>query len=204
MSMSLQGSMGIQPQSRTGTTNPFKGTGYRQVQSQQFTPDQMRLFQQLFSQTDPQGYLSKLAGGDQSQFEQSEAPALRQFNEIQGNLASRFSGAGTGARRSSGFQNASNQAAQDFAGQLRSQRIGLQRQALQDLMGISQSLLGQRPYENLLIKKQHKPKWWETAARIGLPIAGGVLGGLTGGPLSALLGSQVGNAFGSGFSGGGE
>ena len=51
-----------------------------------------------------------------------EAPALKQFSGLQGNLASRFSGMGSGARRSSGFQNTSNQAASDFAQQLQANK----------------------------------------------------------------------------------
>ena len=126
--------------------------GYRTGQMQQFTPEQMQLFQSLFSHVSPNSYLSKLAQGDEATFGQIEKPALQQFGALQGNLASRFSGAG--ARHSSGFQNTMNQASSDFAGQLQSQRQGLQRQALMDLLGISESLLGQRPYENFLMPKK--------------------------------------------------
>jgi hypothetical protein len=125
---------------------------------QQFTPDQMQLFQQMFGHVGQDSYLSKLAGGDQSQFDQLEAPALKQFSELQGGLASRFSGMGSGAQKSSGFKNTMNQASQDFAGQLQSQRMGIQRQALHDLMGISHELLGQRPYEQFAAPKK-KPFW---------------------------------------------
>lgn len=129
--------------------------GYQQGQLQQFTPEQQQLFQQMFSHVSPDSYLSRLAGGDQSMFEEQEAPALRQFSGLQGNLASRFSGMGTtGARRSSGFQNASNQAASDFAQDLQSRRQQLQQQAIQELMGLSSNLLGQRPYEQFLVPKQ--------------------------------------------------
>jgi hypothetical protein len=140
----------------TGQPAGLKGTGYQQVQT--FTPEQMQLFQQMFGQVGPQSYLGKLAGGDQSQFEQLEAPALKQFNQLQGGLASRFSGMGSGARRSSGFQNTANQASMDFASQLQSQRMGLQRQAMQDLMGMSQHLLGQSPYE---LTPEKRPFWQE-------------------------------------------
>lgn len=132
--------------------------GYRQGQLQQFTPEQMQLFKQLFGNLGPDSFLSKLAGGDQSTFEQLEAPAMKQFQGLQGQLASRFSGMGTGARRSSGFQNTSNQATSDFAEQLQSNRLGLQRQAIQDLMGMGNQLLGQRPYEQTLTPKS-MPFW---------------------------------------------
>jgi hypothetical protein len=143
--------------------------GYEMGQLQQFTPEQMQLFQQMFGHVGPNSYLSKLAGGDQAAFEQLEAPALKQFQGLQGNIASRFSGAGMGARRSSGFQNVTSQASADFAQQLQSQRMGIQQQALRDLMGLSGQLLGQRPSERFLTEK---PKsFWHEA---GLGLAGGI------------------------------
>lgn len=153
MTTSLSGMRGP-----TGSASGLKGTGYKNVQLNQFTPEQQNLFQQLFSQVSPSSYLGKLAGGDQSQFQQLEAPAIKQFGQLQGGLASRFSGMGTGARRSSGFMNTQNQAASDFAQQLQGQRMGIQRQAIQDLMGMSNQLLGQRPFENALLP-QEKPLW---------------------------------------------
>ena len=148
-----------------GLQGPGRSTprGYEQVQN--FTPEQMDLFKQLFSNVGPDSFLSKLAGGDEGTFNQIEAPALRQFNGLQGNLASRFSGmGGLGARHSSGFQNTANQAASDFAGQLQGQRQSLQQQALSDLMGYSNQLLGQQP--NSLIEKQ-KPFWQQLLTSLG-------------------------------------
>lgn len=132
--------------------------GYRKGQITQYTPEQMGLFGALFSHLGPDSFINRLASGDQSMFEQLEAPALKQFGELQGNIASRFSGMGSGARRSSGFQNTMNQASSDFAQALQSQRLQLRNQALQDLFGMSEKLLGQRPYEKTLIKKQ-TPFW---------------------------------------------
>ena len=153
----------------TGKPQKIANTGYVQQQYQQFTPEQMDLFKRLFSQVGPDSYLSKMASGDPQYFEQMEAPALKQFAGLQGNLASRFSGmGGTGARRSSGFYNTMNTATQDFASQLQSKRLELQRQALQDLMGYSSDLLGQRPYENVFLQEQQKkPKWWESLLGLG-------------------------------------
>lgn len=141
-----------------GTASGLKGTGYQQASIQQFTPEQMDLFKSLFGQVGEGSFLSKLAGGDQGTFEQLEAPALKQFSELQSGIANRFSGAGLGARRSSGFANAQTSAAQDFASQLQSQRLGLQRQAIQDLMSNSQMLLGQRPQDQFLVQEQ-VPFW---------------------------------------------
>ncbi len=137
------------------------GGGYKQGQLQQFTPEQMDLFKSLFSQVSPDSYTSRLANGDEGLFNEMEEPALRQFSGLQGNIASRFSGMGSGARRSSGFQNTINSASSDFASNLQSQRQGLQRQAIQDLLGMSRSLLSERPYENFAIAPQQKRSFFE-------------------------------------------
>lgn len=127
-------------------------SGYKQFQN--FTPEMMDLFQNLFGMVGPDSYLSRLAGGDQSLFEEMEAPAMRQFGQLQGDIANRFSGAGMGARHGSGFNVAQNTAAQEFAQNLQSNRQNLQRQALMDMMGFSNMLLGQQPYS--LVQKQQK------------------------------------------------
>lgn len=152
-----------------GLQGPGRSTprGYEQVQN--FTPEQMDLFKQLFSNVGPNSFLSKLAGGDEGTFNQIEAPALRQFNGLQGGLASRFSqgGGGPGAmssRHSSGFQNSANQAASDFAGQLQGNRQNLQQQALHDLMGYSNELLGQQPYS---LNEKQKPFWQQLLTSMG-------------------------------------
>lgn len=180
---SLYGSRGPM-QSRTGaavgnrtTGSHALGTstvpsGYAMGQLQQFTPEQMDLFKQLFSQTGSDSQLGKLAMGDQSQFEQLEAPALKQFGQLQSGLASRFSGMGLGAQKSSGFQQAQNSAAQDFAERLQSNRMGLQRQAQQDLFGLSRDLLGQRPYDQFLTQKE-KPLWQQLLLGLSPALAQG-------------------------------
>ena len=122
----------------------------------------MQLFQQLLGGASGGigsglEHLSKLAGGDQSYFDQLEAPALRQFGAVQGNLASRFSGMGSGARRSSGFGNTTSAAGQELSESLQSQRLGMQQNAISELLGLSQNLLGQQPYENYLQKKELSP-----------------------------------------------
>lgn len=163
----------------TGAPMGPKVSGYEQLQVPSFSPEQMQLFKSLFSQVSPTSHLGKLAGGDQSYFGQLEAPALRQFGELQGNIASRFSGMGSGARRSSGFQNTINSAGIDLAERLQSQRLGLQQQAIRDLMGLSNQLLSQRPYENYFLPKE-KPLWQNLLTGIspaigqGLSTAGGL------------------------------
>lgn len=156
---SLYGGQGVTGSTNYGPTGLTSGSttprGYKMGQMQQFTPEQMELFRSLFSHVAPGGQLSRLAMGDEEAFKQVEGPALRQFSGQLGGLASRFSGmGGLGGRKSSGFQNTASQAAQEFVQGLQSQRMGLQRQALQDLMGLSESLLSQRPYENYLQPKK--------------------------------------------------
>lgn len=144
----LRGPTGQIPTRPTGSMLSGARTaprGYERVQN--FTPEQMQIFQQMFSNVGPDSFLSRLAGGDQDIFNQIEAPALQQFSGLQGNLASRFSGmGGLGARRSSGFQNTANQAASDFALQLQGQRQALQQQALRDLANMSSDLLEKKPF----------------------------------------------------------
>lgn len=194
-----------------GTATPSGGTlkrgggagdmipkGHRKGQLQQFTPEQMSLFQQLFGQLGPDNILSKLAGGDQATFDQMEAPALRQFSGLQGNIASRFSGmGGLGNRRSSGFQNEINSAASNFAQELAARRGDLQRQATGDLWTMANQLLGQRPQENFLIQKgQKQPSGWGGIGGAALGGLGGfALGGPSGGLTGAKLGYNVGSAF---------
>ena len=145
--------------SNRGGYNDNVPEGYELGQIQQFTPEQNRLMKSLYPHLGEGSNLSRLASGDQSFFDEIEAPALRQFAGLQGNLASRFSAGGMGGRHSSGFQNAAGAQASDFALQLQSQRQGLTRQALNDLMGMSNQLLNQRPYERTLSEKPRE--WWE-------------------------------------------
>lgn len=164
MSSSMTGSRGPTGLSsgQTMTGGNVIPKGYQRGQLNQFTPEQMNLFQSLFGQTGQDSFLSKIAGGDEGAFAQAEAPAMRQFQGLQGNIASRFSGMGMGGRRSSGFQNTMNSAAGNFAQDLQSQRMGLQSNALQQLMQMSQMLLGQRPQEQFLTKKE-LPFWKQLA-----------------------------------------
>lgn len=170
----MQGPMG-----RTGSKVP---SGYKQFQVQKFTPEMMEQFQSLFGHVSPDSYLAKLAGGDQSAFDEMEAPAMRQFSALQGNIASRFSGMGQGGRRSSGFQNTMNQASSDFAQDLASKRMEHRRNAIQDLMGFSEMLMGQQPYETGLVEKQQKPSFLNSVSQgFGSAVGKGASEGISSG-----------------------
>jgi hypothetical protein len=158
-----------------GKTGDIIPKGYEKGQIQQFTPEMMELFKSLFSHVSPDSFLSRVSRGDQKTFDEMEAPALKQFSGLQGNLASRFSGMGIGGRHSSGFQNTANQAASDFSEQLQSRRMELQRQATGDLFNLSNTLLSQRPQEQFLTKKEdflsQLLKFWGNNAQTASKIA---------------------------------
>lgn len=184
----------------------MNATGSMQMQApqgyntfQKYTPEQMQLYNQQYAHVSPNSFTAKLAAGDQGAFEQTEAPAMRQFSELQGNTASRFSGmGGLGGRKSSGFQNYMGQQGMDFASQLRSQRMSLQNQAIQDMMSMSGQLLGQTPY-GLQEQPKKKKGFWEQIAGVGLPLAGAAGGFLFGGPSGALAGAQAGSSAAQSF-----
>lgn len=177
--------------------------GYAQGKMANYTPEQFNLLKQGMAEVDPNSFTYKLAHGDQRQFDEMEAPALKQFSGIQGQMASRFSGMGSGARKSSGFQNTMNQAGSDFAQQLQSNRMGLQKQAIQDLRGMTNDLLNQRPYENYLVKKAEKQGGnWAGAGVEGIKGAGSAFLASGGNPLAAVGGGLVGGY--SGYNNGGS
>jgi hypothetical protein len=152
--------------------------GYELGRISNFNPQQKKLFSSLFSHVGPDSFLSRLSEGDEDIFNEIEAPAFRQLQQLQGGLASRFSGAAPGqmsSRRGSGHRNAQNQLLSDFAMGLQSQRHELTSQALRDLMGMSNQLLNQRPYENFLSQKPEKQDFLSQ-----------ILGGLSSGIPGAL------------------
>lgn len=168
--------------------NKPKIPGYNVGQLPQFTPDQMSLFKGLFG-AQPGieagiGQLSKLASGDESMFGQLEAPAYTSFNRLLGQIGSRFSGQGMGGQRSSAFQNAVSGAAGDLAQGLQSRRLALQQQAIAELLGLGENLLGQRPYQNVLTEKS--PGFWRS-------LIGGL--GEGAGALSKGIGGYLGGGF---------
>lgn len=183
----------VGPMGRSGSKIP---SGYKQFQVQKFTPEMMKQYQQLFSHVSPDSYLGRLAGGDQSAFEEMEAPAMRQFSALQGNIGSRFAGMGQGGIKSSGFKNTMNTAANQFAQDLASKRMEHRRNAIKDLMGFSEMLMGQQPYETGLVEKPQKQSGWNAfAGGVGGAIPGAITGFLTGGPPGAVAGAATG-AFG--------
>ena len=171
--------------------------GYKQFAINNYTPEQEQAFQGAGGLISPDSFTSRLARGDQSAFGEMEEPALRQFNDIQGGIASKFSGMGMGSRNSSGFQNSLTSAGQDFASQLQSKRMELRNNAIKDMMGMTSEFLGYRPQEKGLVQKPPKEKkQWGSMIGSGL---GAVVGGVYGGPAGAMAGSSIGGAAGGLF-----
>ena len=180
MSTSMTGNRGAAGMAQQGnaTGGNIIPKGHKLGQIQQFTPEQMQLFQRMFSQVGPESYLSRLAGGEEGAFEQAEAPAWKMFGEAQGQLGSRFSQLAPGAmsaQRGSGFKNAAGQLGSDFASDLASRRHSLQMGALDQMSNISNSLLGQRPYEQSLIQKA--TPFWQQLTLAGTQALGQALSG---------------------------
>lgn len=147
------------PLSSTGYNSGLKGSGYKNVVTDNYNPAQRDLFNQLYQGSSKGigsglGYLSNLASGDEGQFQKMEAPALRQFAQLRGGIASQFSGIGSGARRSSAFGHSMDEASQSLAESLQSNRMSMQQDAIKQLLGIGESLLGQRTFENNLVPKK--------------------------------------------------
>ena len=133
-------------------------SGYKQRNIPQYTNDQMQLFQMLLgSLLGGEGlgggmdFMSKLASGSPESFKDIEQPAFRQLQGQLGQLGSRFADAG--ALGSSGFQQMASGATANLASSLQSQRLGLQQGATERLLQLAQSILGQRPYEQIYQKK---------------------------------------------------
>jgi len=168
------------------TVSKLRGTGYNQVQTPRLDPQQQQLFSQAFGAISPSiggafGQLGQLAGGNAGAYEELEAPAFRNLQRGLGATASRFSGMGTGARRSGGFARETGDQSRQLAENLQGQRLGLQQGFMNQLMSLYSSLLGTETHENSLIQKQ-KPWWQELALSLGpgLAQAGTSFGGQAG------------------------
>ena len=116
-------------------------------------PSRTALYEQLAggaTRALPQGFdfISRLLGGDESIFQELEAPALRQFQEqIIPGLSERFTGMGLGAQGSSGYQQtlgaAGSRLAQDLAGQRAQYRMS----ALDRLLAQAGQTMQARPFD---------------------------------------------------------
>lgn len=181
--------------------------GYNTVAVPTMDPQTMAHREQVRQRIEPGVYggldqYARLAAGDESAYQGIQNRAFEDFNRSLGQIGSRYAGVGSGqmsARNSSAFQNETTGAAGDLAARLQEQRMGIQKDALHELLGLSRDLMSNSPYEYGLMPQKKKRKWWETAIGAGSGIAGGIAGGMFGGLPGAAFGSQVGSQFGSAF-----
>lgn len=149
----------------TGYNYNFKTPkGYSPYSQQTMDPQALGFRNQLMGALQPgamggANFLSKLAGGDESMFQQMEAPAWNALESGMGMAGTRYSNMGMGAQNSSGFKQAMGGIAGQFGQQLASQRMSLQQQAIRDLFGMSSELMGMKTMESGLVKKP--PSGWE-------------------------------------------
>ena len=186
--------------SRGGGKGDIIPKGHRAGVLQEFTPEQIEMFQNMFGQIGPDSDIFKMASGDESYFDEMEAPAWRKFQEAQGQLGSRFSQLAPGAmsaQRGGGFKNQAGQLGSDFAMNLASNRQNLSRQALKDLMEMSHMLMNEKPYERIISGKKEKESTnWGGLAGAGVGAVGGFFAG---GPAGAFTGAYAGYNIGSNF-----
>lgn len=168
-----------------------KVSGYKTYSLPNLTQEQQGVIQQQLPQMG-QGtrsgidYYNKLASGDQSMFQDIEAPAYEAFNKLLGQVGSRFSQ--YGGRDSSAFQNAIAGAGGELSQNLASQRNNLRQSAIDKLLGQQNQLLGIKAFETGLQPKNRKQGFdWGGMLQALAPI----LGGMMGGPPGAMAGSAA-------------
>lgn len=164
-------------------------SGYEIANVQQYTPETLNLYNKLLSSVSGSylpsgiGKLGKLAAGDEAAFSQVEKPYYSALQKALGQSAGRFSQYGTGA-----FQQAQAGAGQSLRENLAAQRQQISMNALQSLLGLSQSIFSNQPYENVLVPEKERSSW--------LPvIAGALTGAGIRGPAGAYTGATVGAHF---------
>jgi len=130
------------------------------MQTPNFTPGQMKLFEQLLGQAQAGAgpsfdFLSRLLAGDEDLMKSLEAPAIRGFEEqIAPGIAERFTSMGAGARGSSGFQQQIATAGSRLAQSLGEQRTGLRMSALDRMLQQVQAPLGYQPYNYSFLQRE--------------------------------------------------
>jgi hypothetical protein len=180
------------------------GTGYKSVQLPRLSPQQQELFSSVMGRGTPGitggiDQLSQLATGGTPEFwQQMEAPFWRDYEKGLGAIGTRFGQLEPGAmdaRRSSAFQHALTGHAGELAENLRSQRLGLQQNAIQQLLQLYGNLMGTQTFDSAFLPK--KKSFWQELLGGFAPGAGqglGTLGSLYGMRKFGLLGPSMGSS----------
>lgn len=165
--------------SKTGSNIPNTNiTGYDTRHIQNFTPEQLNLLESLIPANQKGAvagtdFLSRLASGDENIFKEIEAPAHEKFQEFLGEAGSKFGH--LGATGSSGFQNLISGESSRMAQDLASQRTGLRTKAIESLLSQSKNLIGERPYENVLLPQKQKMDYGKLVGEYGPQVANLIL-----------------------------
>ncbi len=150
------------------------GKGAEEVQKPIYNPQQEELLNMLLGslgQQLPGGLqnLQNILGGDQGTFEAFERPARRAFEQQTiPTIAERFTGQGAGAQRSSAFGQALGTAGRELEEDIFSKRIGMQSDALSQLLGMLGPAISPRQYQ---YTKPRQPGFLES---LGVGAAEGV------------------------------
>lgn len=144
-------------------------SGYKMFEIPNMGAEGKQIYDMLKSQFMQQA--SGLASGRPEAFAQMEAPIRREFQEsILPQIGAQFGLSGT--QKSSGFQNALSSAGRSLAENLQSQRYNMQRQSLQDLFGLGQTLLGNQPTEMFMQQQARDPGMGELFTTLGGALPG--------------------------------
>ncbi len=133
---------------------------------------------------------------DQDFFNKFEAPAMRQFEELQGDIGNRFAGMGSGGSTgSTGFRNVMAREGQNLSSNLAAQRGQMQQGAVPQMLQYSQ-----QPVSNWMTQMQQalqptQNQYTPAAPGFGGNIAASMFGGLSQGYGNAM-GNQMANYFG--------
>ncbi len=134
-------------------------------------------------------FLQQLLSGSPEAFQNFEAPYMRQFNqEIVPGIAERFSGMGSGAQRSSAFQQSLGQAGAGLSQNLASMRSGMQMNGISQLLNMLQSLNPTAMKDSFAYMQNPGSQGFLA------PMLGAALGGMTGG-LGQLGGLAAGSSM---------
>jgi hypothetical protein len=167
----------------------FLGKGAQEKTRQIYEPQQEALLNQILgSLSSPMGSgiqnLQNILGGDQSSFDDFQRPARRGFEqEILPSIAERFTSSfGEGSDRSSAFGQALGTAGRELEEDLFSKRMGMQSDAMSQLMQLLGPAISPRKYQYTV---DRQPGFLENvgasaAEGLGKSIGGGLPGAAMG------------------------
>ena len=154
--------MSYNPGPTGGKPPKTKIPGYSQYQIDKFTPEMKQLYDSMVGSVGPGAvsgtdWLSKIAGGDESAFEEMEKPAYNAFEKQLGSIGNRYSH--LGALDSNYFENATAGAGRELQENLQSKRTKLRQEATNSLLDQSNRLMDKEPYEHFMKKKKSNWDW---------------------------------------------